>query len=172
MTLVIINTLDAGPHAKGVKVLQVRDRRWEMEIEFNGMTYFVFAYRLNDEFKHDYTRLAGDGGNTPETARERATGGRGSGMNRNQRRRRIAQSASAPSAARVIVDGSGSNGGIASGFVNHASRSPLRNAPSPPAPPSVPKTLKKFPFGVAMPMFAPLASGTDEFNGTKICAIG
>jgi hypothetical protein len=26
------NLLDAGPHAKGVKVLQVRDRRWEMEI--------------------------------------------------------------------------------------------------------------------------------------------
>jgi hypothetical protein len=72
MTLVIINSLDAGPHTKGAKVLQVRDRRWEMEIEFDGTTYHVFAYRLNDEGKHHWTRLAADGGTTPATARERA----------------------------------------------------------------------------------------------------
>jgi hypothetical protein len=76
MTLVIINTLDAGPHAKGAKVLQVRDRRWEMEIEFDGTTYHVFAYRLNDEGKHHYTRLAAEGQRRRLRESERGAGGR------------------------------------------------------------------------------------------------
>jgi len=70
--LVIVNTFDVAPHEKGATVLWVRDRRWEMTVEFDGSTYWVYAFRLNDEGKPFWTRLAADGGTTPAQARERA----------------------------------------------------------------------------------------------------
>jgi len=72
MTLVIVNKFDAGPHADGELVLRVRDQRWEMEVQVRNGTYYVYAFRLNDEGKHHYTRLPADSGTTPAQARERA----------------------------------------------------------------------------------------------------
>ena len=71
---VTINTLDDGPHKPGALVFDLRDhnRRWKMEVRYDGETYHVYLFALDDEGTPKWTRLAADGGAKPATARTAA----------------------------------------------------------------------------------------------------
>jgi hypothetical protein len=52
--------------------LDVRDEKWQMEVRFDRGAYTIYVFRLDDAGKPFWTRLAANGGPTPDGARLRA----------------------------------------------------------------------------------------------------